>query len=55
MVAEVILELSGLFIGTLGYILKQDDNTKDIGNVLFYTGLGLTTAGAVSLVFTIPF
>lgn len=54
-IADISICGGGLFIGTLGYILKQDDNTKDIGNVLFYTGLGLTTAGAVSLVFTIPF
>lgn len=45
----------GLLVGTLGYILKQDENTKDIGNVLFYSGLGLTASSGVTLVFTIPF
>lgn len=54
-IADLSICGGGLFIGALGYILKQDENTKNIGNVLFYTGLGMTTAGAASLVFTIPF
>ena len=45
----------GLILGTAGYFFRQDDDLKDIGNAMFYTGIGLCSAGVVSFVFTIPF
>ena len=45
----------GLILGTTGYFLKRDPELKDIGNIMFYTGIGLTSSGVISFVITIPF
>jgi len=45
----------GLILGTTGYFLKRDSELKDIGNIMFYTGIGLSTSGIISFVITIPF
>ena len=44
----------GLILGTAGYFFRQDENLKDIGNFMFYTGIGLGSAVVVSFIFTIP-
>lgn len=44
----------GLILGTAGYFFRQDEDLKDIGNFMFYTGIGLGSAGVVSFIFTIP-
>ncbi len=44
----------GLVMGVTGSFLNKSEGTKDIGNALFYTGVGLCSAGTVSLIFTIP-
>ena len=47
----------GLLLGTVGYFLKKDESTKDIGNILFYSGLSCVGSGTFtfSISFTIPF
>ena len=47
----------GLLLGTVGYFLKQHESTKDIGNLLFYSGLSCVGSGTLtfSISFTIPF
>lgn len=46
---------TGLFLGVLGYVLKQDEATKNLGTAFFYTGIGITSAAGISIAFTIPF
>lgn len=56
-IASISIVGGGLLLGTVGYFLKQDESTKDIGNILFYSGLSCVSSGALtfSISFTIPF
>jgi hypothetical protein len=56
-IASISISGGGLILGTIGYFLKQDDTTKDIGNLLFYSGIACTGSGLVTfgVSFTIPF
>ena len=56
-IASISIAGGGLLLGTIGYFLKQDESTKDIGNLLFYSGLSCVGSGALtfSISFTIPF
>lgn len=56
-IASISIAGGGLLLGTIGYFLKQDEANKDIGNLLFYSGLSCVGSGALtfSISFTIPF
>lgn len=48
---------SGISLGIIGGILRQENASKPVGDVLFYSGIGLTAGGAIPFVvsITIPF
>ena len=56
-IASISISGGGLILGTVGYFLRQDDLTKEIGNLLFYSGVACVSSGIITfgVSFTIPF
>lgn len=54
-ISSIIVGSSGILIGTLGYIFKNYDETKNIGNAFFVSGISLTTSSVLTLSFTFTF
>lgn len=56
-IATAIVVGSGISLGIIGGILKQEEASKQVGDILFYSGIGLTIGGTIPFVIsiTIPF
>ena len=56
-IATAIVVGSGISLGIIGGILKQEEASKKVGDILFYSGIGLTIGGSIPFVIsiTIPF
>lgn len=46
---SICISGAGLILGVTGYILKQDETTKNIGNILFSSGIVATGSGLLTL------
>lgn len=44
---------TGLILGSVGYILKINEDTENIGNIFFFTGCGLVSSGIITITFSI--
>lgn len=56
-IASISISGGGLILGTVGYFLRQDDSTKTVGDLLFYSGITCVSSGLITfgVSFTIPF
>lgn len=56
-IASISISGGGLILGTVGYFLRQDDSTKAVGDLLFYSGIACVSSGLITfgVSFTIPF
>lgn len=56
-IASISISGGGLILGTVGYFLRQDDSTKSVGDLLFYSGITCVSSGLITfgVSFTIPF
>ena len=48
-ISNLCIGSTGLILGSVGYILKINENTEDIGNIFFFTGCGLVTSGVITI------
>lgn len=56
-IASISISGGGLILSTVGYFLRQDDSTKSVGDLLFYSGITCISSGLITfgVSFTIPF
>lgn len=48
-ITSICISGAGLMFGVTGYILKQDEVTKNIGNILFSSGIVAIGSGLLTL------
>lgn len=54
-ITSICISGIGLMLGVTGYILKQDESTKNVGNILFSSGIVATGSGLFTLSISFTF